>query len=95
LNLATIGVQILLVVSGVYLITSLIRIRSFLNKNNASDVIDIRTMLLHAGAFGLFLVSDIILLAGNVVKAIWVTNPAVNEAFFFALDFYLLASFVS
>jgi hypothetical protein len=89
------AVYALLIVSGLYLLTSLLRIHTFLKDNNATAEIDIKTMLIHGGAFGLFMVSTAVLLIASVAASFWPSNNTIIQLWLLSLDFYAITDFVS
>ena len=52
-------IGVLLIISGMYLIIGIIRIRNFLENHTTDDAMNTKTMLLHACAFGLYLIGTI------------------------------------
>lgn len=89
------AVYALLILSGLYLLTSLLRIHAFLKDNNATAEIDIKTMLIHGGAFGLFMVSTAVLLIASVAASFWPSNNTIIQLWLLSLDFYAITDFVS
>jgi hypothetical protein len=57
LNVATLGGDFLLIVSGFYLISSVVKIRKELIENGTPNILNTKNMLLHGSAFGIFLLS--------------------------------------
>lgn len=60
-------VALLQVVSGFVLVRSLLKIRSFFKDKDAADSIDIRALLRHAAAFGLYLGATVIDISAMVL----------------------------
>lgn len=72
-------------ISGIQLIRTVINIRRYLSVGSQSGSLSLRTLILHALAFGLFLVS-VVLLA--VASGYYWSFPTAEKAF----DDYMLAS---
>lgn len=60
-------VALLQVVSGFVLVRSLLKVRSFFKDRDAADSIDIRALLRHAAAFGLYLVATVVDISAMVL----------------------------
>lgn len=71
-------VGLLQIISGVYLIRGIIKIRGFYKKHEMTSSINTVTMLLHAGAFGIYLIADIAYYGSNVIYGL---NPSSKHAF--------------
>lgn len=90
--ISTAGVGFLEIVSGVYLVRSVLRIRAVFKEHDAEDQIDGKIMLLHLSAFCVYLVSIIVFYAATVL---YYTGEISKDAFEIYSLFFIIATFLS
>lgn len=78
------GVVALEIVSACYFGVAVFRIRNHIQKNGTEDEVNISSLLMHFGAFGLYLVSAIVLLVFNALYYIF--SAASWESLMIAFD---------
>jgi hypothetical protein len=71
INVASVGVNLFQIISGIMLVSSVISIRDYLKQNNP-DGIDTKKLVTHSGAFGLFLLCQLIYSASQILYTL---NP--------------------
>jgi hypothetical protein len=82
-------------VSGFYLIVGILRIRSYFKSKDASDRINNTVLLLHAAAFGLYLVAVFVYYGSTTLHAIFEESTFFELVWEDATIFYIYANFVS
>jgi hypothetical protein len=80
--------------SGIYLITGILKIRRYFGKMQAKEHVNSKVMLLHAGAFGLYLLSVTVWFVFNTIYAINPT-PVNFDNELYALVFNIISDFLS
>lgn len=70
-NASVIGTGVLEIISGVLLIQSVGKIRAFFKERDAEDLIDTKVLLLHASAFGIYLVSVLVFYSATLLHFIY------------------------
>jgi len=80
--------------SGIYLITGILKIRRYFGKMQAKEHVNSKVMLLHAGAFGLYLLSVTVWFVFNTIYAIKPTDNTLRNELY-ALDFNIICDFLS
>jgi hypothetical protein len=95
LNFVINSIGVLQIISGVFLISSVFTIREFFKSKDASEVINTSNMILHAGAFGLYLLADVVYYIAMDLNVIWPENPQVVRFFDDACVFFIFANFMA
>lgn len=80
------------IISGILLVLGVYRIHSYFKDKQAEVRINIKILLLHASAFGLYLLSDVAL---YTTYSIYIFDPNRNLAYLYASIFWVCASFFS
>lgn len=86
---------LLLIVSGVILVTTVVAIRQFYKKRNAADAVDTGALVRHAIAFGLFLIAAVEFNLANTLSNIFPYSLPMVYFYLYSLPFYAVTSFVS
>jgi hypothetical protein len=77
INAASAGVNFCQIISGIMLVRSVISIRDYLKQNNP-DGIDTKKLVTHSGAFGLYLICQVIYLASQILYTLNPTETTFN-----------------
>ena len=85
-------VVLLEIITGVYLIRSILKIKRFYKENNIRQKLKTTTLILHSSAFGLYLVSEVLLITSYAVYAIF---PTTLEQYSIFLTVWTIMSFVA
>ena len=87
-------VGILQIISGVQLIRGVNRIHQYFKDKQGQIRVNTNILLLHAGAFGLYLLSDVVVYSAYSLY-VWVPTDFTWEIYGYASIFYVSASFLS
>jgi hypothetical protein len=86
--------NVMLIISGVILVSTVFAIRHFYKKRNAMDALDTGALARHASAFALFLLAVLVYSIAYVIIELW-PSSLTNEIFLNANYFYGITSFIS
>jgi hypothetical protein len=70
-------------------------IRSYLVRQNATELISIKNALLHGGAFAIYLLSVVVLYSATTLQVILNHGLHDTHLVYFALFFFYLTSFIA
>lgn len=88
------SICVLFVITGAYLIASVTRIRQAYNQI-AVEALNTRNMALHASAFGLFLISSVVVTITQTLQIFFTESPKIYKVYNVTYYFYLFANFFS
>jgi hypothetical protein len=83
------------ILSGVYLNIGVYRIHSYFKDKQAEVRVNTKIMILHASAFGFYLLSDVILYSAYTVFIFYPNNITANNVYTIASIIWVCASFIS
>jgi hypothetical protein len=94
LNVVSISLGILQIISGVLLVAAVFVIRKYINTRDDQEIRP-ATLLVHTGAFGLYLLSLIVNYAAEVIYNLHPQSEKAAYCYIWASIFYYAASFAS
>jgi hypothetical protein len=88
-------VYVFLIAIGLLLIISVIKIHRFMKKVPETQRISVKALLIHAGAFGLFLISDVMTCTAMVLFLLNTSSPQIKQILNLTNILYSVLSFIS
>jgi Na+/melibiose symporter-like transporter len=86
---------VLQVVSGVILVLGVLSTNRFFKESGAQDTLNINMLLLHAGAFGLYLITAVLICLGSAATIMFPFNQMVLVSYEWTLVAVNIGSFIS
>ena len=89
------GTGVLEIISGLYLTNSIIKIRKYFKETDSEDEMDSKVLLIHAGAFWIYLVVVIIYTGAQTVYNIYPHKNITQQIYDISVLIYIWGSFFS